>query len=403
MANPSSARLALVFSCLGHAYMHLFAAFYFVIVLALEEAWALPYHQLIELWTLGALLVGVAALPAGWLGDRWSAPGMMVVFFLGLGAAGIACALADGPTAMLLGLSAIGLFAAIYHPVGIAWLVRNAAPETKGKTLGVNGVFGLVGVAASGLVAGALIDLISWRAAFAVPGAVSLATGLVLLACLATGRIRDAGQDRAPEPAPDRRDSLRVWIVLLATMFLMGLIFQATQAALPKAFDLRLGERVGEGAFGVGALVAGVYAVGGLMQVLGGHLADRWPLKRVYLGAFALQVPVLLAVALAGGPALVAVAVAAVVLASGALPAENMMLARHTPAHRRSLAFGLKFVLAFGAAPVAMQLVARVQEATGAFVWLFVILAGFACLSALAAAQLPGAPRRPEAVPEPAE
>ncbi len=79
--------LSLIFSCLGHAYMHLFTAFYFVIVLALEAVWALPYHELIELWTLGALLVGLGALPAGWLGDRWSAKGMMVVYFLGMGLA----------------------------------------------------------------------------------------------------------------------------------------------------------------------------------------------------------------------------------------------------------------------------------------------------------------------------
>ncbi len=68
-----SAHLPLVFSSLGHCYMHLFTAFYFIIVLALEEAWALPYHELIELWTLGSLMVGLAALPAGWLGDCWSA------------------------------------------------------------------------------------------------------------------------------------------------------------------------------------------------------------------------------------------------------------------------------------------------------------------------------------------
>ena len=54
------------FSCVGHAYIHMFTAFYFVIVLALEKDWQMPFHELIELWTLGALLVGVAALPAGW-------------------------------------------------------------------------------------------------------------------------------------------------------------------------------------------------------------------------------------------------------------------------------------------------------------------------------------------------
>ena len=55
-----SRTVALTFSCLGHLYVHLFTAVYFVIVLALEREWALPYHELVELWTLGALMVGVA-------------------------------------------------------------------------------------------------------------------------------------------------------------------------------------------------------------------------------------------------------------------------------------------------------------------------------------------------------
>lgn len=399
-----SARLSLVFSCLGHAYMHLFAAFYFVIVLALEETWTLPYHELIELWTLGALLIGVAALPAGWLGDRWSSAGMMAVFFLGMGGAGIACAFVDGSTALMLGLAAIGLFASIYHPVGIAWVVKTAPPERKGKVLGINGVFGLAGVAGSGLVAGALIDLFSWRAAFLVPGVVCFVTGLALVVCLRTGLVRDeAAETGSAEPAPDRGDVKRAYLVLLLTIFLMGLIFQSTQAALPKAFDLRLSDLAGAGTFGVGAIVAGVYAVGGAMQVLGGHLADRLPLKLVYLGGFVLQVPILILVGALGGPALVAVAMATVVLASGTLPSENMLLSRYTPQHRQSLAFGLKFVLAFGSAPVAMQLVAFVQARTGEFVWLFMALAAVASIAAMAALLLPGRLRRAEPVAQPAE
>ena len=134
MSSAASARLSLVFSCLGHGYVHIFTSIYFVIVLALEVAWERPYHDLIELWMLGALLVGLGALPAGWLADRWSATGMMAVYFLGLGGASIACAFLDSSTAMLVGLASVGIFASIYHPVGIAWLVRNA--KTRGKALG---------------------------------------------------------------------------------------------------------------------------------------------------------------------------------------------------------------------------------------------------------------------------
>jgi MFS family permease len=85
----------------------------------------------------------------------------------------------------MLGLAAVGLFSAIYHPVGVAWVVKSA--RARGMALAVNGIFGSLGIAAAGLVAGALIDAISWRAAFIVPGAVCLATGLALILCLRLG------------------------------------------------------------------------------------------------------------------------------------------------------------------------------------------------------------------------
>ena len=48
--------LALIYSAVGQALMHMFAAFYFVIVLAIEKVWLLPYEELLKLWVLGSLL-----------------------------------------------------------------------------------------------------------------------------------------------------------------------------------------------------------------------------------------------------------------------------------------------------------------------------------------------------------
>ncbi len=384
----SPARLSMVFSCLGHAYMHMFTAFYFVIVLALEQAWMRPYHELIELWTLGAVLVGLGAIPAGWMGDRWSAAGMMVVFYLGLGGSAIACAFLDTPQAMLVGLAAIGFFSSIYHPVGIAWLVQNATK--RGAALGINGVFGSVGVAGSALIAGTLVDLYGWQAAFLVPGVVCLMTGVALLAAWRLGFVDDDRRERVEEARPATRDMLRVFAILALTMFMTGLVFNATQVAMPKAFDLRLRDLTGDGLFGIGAMVALVYLVGGLMQLAGGFLADRFPLKPLYILSFLFQVPVLALVAVLAGLPLIVAAMMAVVLSAAALPAENMLLARYTPQRHRSLAYGVKFVLAFGTAPLALQLAAIIEGRTGEFVWLFTLLAAFAAVSTLAALMLPG-------------
>ena len=113
---------------------------YPTVVIALEAAFDRPFGELLSLSFVGFVLYGVAALPAGWLGDRWSAPGMLAVFFIGTGAAGIAAGFASGPFGIAIALGAIGLFSSIYHPVGTAWVVANA--RARGKALGINGVFG---------------------------------------------------------------------------------------------------------------------------------------------------------------------------------------------------------------------------------------------------------------------
>ncbi len=378
-----------VFASLGHLYIHLCTAFYFVIVLALETVWQLPYHELIQLWTLGSLLVGAAAVPAGLLGDRFGAANMMVAFFVGMGACSIAAGLSHSPTTLMLSLTGLGLFASVYHPVGIPWLVRSVQRDV-GKVLGFNGIFGSLGAAGAGISAGLFIDLINWRAAFIIPGAACLATGFVLLAIAVKGSVGDGIVSSDRREAPSRKDMKRAFGILLLTMFLAAMVYHTTQTSLPKVFEQRQDGLVRPGVLGVGLLVASVYTVAGFMQIVGGHLADRFPLKPVYVGGMFVQIPALFLAANLTGVPLVLIAMVMVMANVGALPAENLLLSRYTPQHRHGLVFGLKFALAFGAAPIAVLLVSVVSERTGGFYWVFVILAIFALLAFSAAAMLPG-------------
>jgi len=75
-----SARMAMIFSSVGHFYIHMMTAFYFVIVLTLVVEWDQPYSELLQLWTIASALLGMVAIPAGRLADRWSVRGMMVLF-----------------------------------------------------------------------------------------------------------------------------------------------------------------------------------------------------------------------------------------------------------------------------------------------------------------------------------
>ena len=391
-----SARASLAFSCAGHAYAHIFEPIFFIAALVLPAEMGLTYEEVLALIVGGKLLYGLLAPMAGWLGDRWSTVGMMAVYFLGLGAAAIGVGFAQGPWMLAAALGLMGLFGSIYHPVGIAWLIRNA--EDKGKAIGLNGVFGGVGPALAGLVAGGLIAVSGWRAAFIVPGVVVMATGLLFLVMLAKGVVVETKGDRKPEPAASRGDTMRAGIVLSMTMLCAGLVYQATQPALPKLFAERLGDA---GIWAAAGGVTVVYLLAGLTQILSGHLADRLSPKRIYVAVALAQVPLLLGVAYATGLGLVAVAVLAVSFNMAAIPAENLLLSRYTPAKWRGTAFGLKFVLSFGVSGLGVPLVSVMRGASGGFESLFVLLAISAGLVALAASQLP--PERAVAAEVPAE
>jgi MFS family permease len=374
MSSPSH-RLALGFSAIGHSYSHLFMLLYPTVVLVLQREWSMSFGELIQLAMIGQILFGVAALPAGWLGDRWSATGMMVLFFIGTGLSSIATGFARDPFELTVGLAAIGLFASIYHPVGIAWMVRNAV--NRGKALGVNGVFGSIGIGAAAIVAGVLSEWGGWRAAFIVPGALCALTGAALLACMRSGFVEKAQSDALPDRPVARRDMIRAFWVLSITMFLTGMIQQVVQIVMPKLFEEQMGDLVGHSVMGVSLLVSVVFCFTALAQLVGGHLADRYPMRPLYILCAFAQAPFLLLVGHVSGLAVMGGVIVALVIQIGALPAENSLLARYTPANWRATAFGAKFVVALGASALAYPLVGHIYDAAGGVAGLFPILAVF--------------------------
>lgn len=403
MIDRRAARLALGFACAGHAAMHVLTALYLTVVLSLEAAWGLGYDRLIGLWTLGALMVGLGAPIAGWAGDRWGEARLMVLFFLATGAGTIAAGLTTGPLSMTIALAALGLGGSIFHPVGLSWVVGVA--ENRGRALGIVGLFGAVGVGFAALIAGALTTVAGWRAAFLVPGALSILAGLVLAIAITAGRVPLAGRKGESGPPTGRGDLIRAFVILTVTMAAMALVFSALQTAMPRWFELRMDGLIGEGGLGlgtlgVGALVSAVYVMVAFSQFAGGWAVDRWPVRSVYLVGLTILLPLIAVCAvLAEAPLFLAVTLALFV--HGALvPAETLLLARYSPAGRRGLAFGARFVLAFGIAPVAVQIVARSYAATGGFAILLLILAAGIAVALMAAAFLPGGrAAEPQAVP----
>ncbi len=401
--NDRSARLAVLFANTGHSTTHLLMLLYPTVVLALEGRFGLSYGELMLLALPGTILYGLGALPAGWLGDRWSAEHMMVLFYLGSGLAAVITGVATGPLGIAVGLTLLGLFGSIYHPVGVAWLVRNA--ENRGRVLGWNGVFGTVGVGIAPAVAGALTQYVDWRAAFLVPALWCLAMGAMLALFVRRGHVVAARVDRRPQPEPARGDVMRAFIALSVTMLAAGIIYQSLTVALPKLFELRLVALTQGSTFGAGFFASLVFAEGMLFPLVGGWLADRYSLKWVYAASWALAAPVLLLSMHLLEVPLFAATVVVFSLISIVTPVENALLVRYTPGRWRATAFGAKFVLSLGVSALGLPLEAFIFDKTGDFAWLFAALGALAAIIAVAALFLPreGEGRAAIVAPAPAE
>ena len=364
MENDS--KLTVTYAALGHLLMHMFAAFYFVIVLAIEDDWKLSYDELLNLWFLGSLLVGLGALPAGWISDRWSRSGMIAIMFVGLGISSLLCGLSGNKVSLFISLSLLGLFCAIYHPAGISWVV-NTSKET-GKALGFNNIFGGVGIGLGAFFAGVLIEQFNWQAAFMLPGLISLVVGLSLTYHLKSGKIslKNISSEQFKDN-PEKNQMLKIAIIMLLSITCLSFVYQILQTSLPKAIDIRLTDSLDLSTSDIGYIVAAIYIVSGLMNYVGGILTDKYSEKLIYSIGIVGQGLLLLLIVSLSNYWLIAISLAIVAFNSSILPAENLLLAKFSPEKYQSLVYGIKFIVSFTVGPIALIMISRSYDLTGEF------------------------------------
>ena len=385
-------RVRFLFLNAGHFADHYFMVIFPTAVLFLEDAFGVPYGELLPFATLGFVLFGAGSIPAGWLGDKWSRSGMIIVFFIGIGGAAMLTGLAQSPLMIGAGLALIGLFAAIYHPVGIAMVVEGH--EKVGRRLGVNGVFGNMGIAAAPLATGFLIAWIGWRAAFIVPGALAVAVGIGFMVFVrrAARRTQAAAPGTAAPSSFDRRLAIRVLAVVAVITAAGGIIFNSTTVSLPKLVAEQAGG-IASDLSQIGIIAAVVFAVAAFAQIVVGQLIDRYPVKPILFAAAALQVPALALVATLTDFSMVAMAIVLMCLVFGQIPIGDTLIARHSVPEWRARIYSLKYVLALGVSASAVPLVGWMHTTSG-FAPFYMILAAAAAVVALATLALPNAARQ---------
>ncbi len=392
-------RLNFFFLNIGHLYDHLFVLiFATVAALSLSQNWGLSYGELIPYATPGFVAFGVCALPAGWLADKWSREGMMVVFFFGIGISSIVTSFAETPLQIGSGLLVIGMFAAIYHPVGLALVVEGR--KRTGVPLAINGIFGNLGVAAAALITGLLIDMIDWRAAFYVPGILSVGTALAYGLFIKTNSNHEATPDAKntankskndASRSEDRKIIIRIFAIMFISTAIGGVIYQSTTFALPKLFAERLTD-IADTASKIGFYAFIVFAVAGVAQLVVGYFADRHSIRSVFGVVALLQVCFLALVHNMTGLNSVLVAMIVMMAVFGQIPINDILVGRISSPEWRSRIFAFRYIITFSAMAITLPLVAWIHASWG-FGTLFLTLAAAAVVTLICVLGLPRAGR----------
>ncbi len=387
-------RLHFAFLNIGHFLDHFFMlVFATVAALTLSSEWGLSYAELIPYATPGFIAFGMFALPAGWLADKWSRHGMMAAFFIGIGACSMLTALAQTPLHMGIALFAMGVFAAIYHPVGIPLVIEGSDSGKTGMPIAINGVYGNLGVASAALITGLMIDNVGWREAFVWPGILSIALGLVYIWLI--NRMPRTEKTTAPKKSAKNNRGyqgvplIRIFAIILMTTALGGIVFQSTTFALPKIFDERL-DGMALSATLVGWYAFLVFALAALAQIVVGYLLDRHSARSVFIGVAALQAVFFALMPGLHDVAALVVSVAFMLAAFGQIPINDVLVGRLTSSEWRSRVFACRYIVTFSALAASIPMIAWIHANWG-FDRLFMLLAVVALFILLAVLMLPRA------------
>ncbi len=352
-AGLSRRRLSIGFLNWAHALDHFVILIYPTVVIELQIAYGRSYSDLIALSTASFIAFGLFSLPAGWLADRWSRRNMMVAFYVGCGASLVGAAFAPSLTALAVALFVLGIFAAIYHPVGTAMVIASATQ--RGRTLAFNGVCGNLGISLAAGVTALLTAALSWRGAFFVPGIVCLASGVAYLWLIPDEADHRSARSSAPDVSLSPVLAATVFGLFMVVALCAGLVFNTLSVALPKIVD----ERVSNiSLVEIGGLTTAVFICGAIAQMAVGRLVERFRLHILFAVLALMQFGGVVWTAYASGVIVLFALAFTMAAIYGQITVNDLIIARYTADAWRGRVYAVRYFLTFMVSGVAVSLIA---------------------------------------------
>tara|TARA_B100001121_G_scaffold293320_1_gene295805 strand:- start:4 stop:1224 length:1221 start_codon:yes stop_codon:yes gene_type:complete len=328
---------------IGHLLDHFMMLIFAKAAFDAGREFGLSYEEIIIYGTLGVVLFGAAAPLAGWLADKFSRAILITIYPFGLALGAVLTAFSNSVEMLGMSLGILGFFAAIYHPVGIAMITKR--PGKVGLRLGVNGVWGNMGVALAPIMTGFLIAYADWKLAFIIPGIFCFLFGI-------TQALAFVEEDDLISNTKNNYNSKNVitegWQTVLICLSIVtlsgGFIFGSMTFLIPRLFELNLTNISTDIAI-TGVLAGLVYAFASFAQIGTGWLADKIPPKYV-LSAMGLgQLIFIFLASLTFDYSLLFIMLMGMLFVFGQVPITDIILVKYVPDSWRARVLSIKFMV----------------------------------------------------------
>ena len=370
---------------IGHFLDHFMMLIFAKAAFDAGRHFGLSYDEIIIYGTLGLFLFGAAAPLAGWLADKYSRSLIIIIYPFGVSLGAFLCFLSSSPIMLGFSIGVIGFFAAIFHPVGIAMLIRDS--NKVGIRLGVNGVWGNMGVAAAPVLTGFIILNSNWQLSFLVPSIICLIFGIAQLRGF---KEIDIKQEKTKQKTSN--GLVEGWKIVLLSLTMTtlagGFIFGSLTFLIPRIFEVNLSGISVDIAI-TGLLAGIVYAIASLSQVGVGYLIDRYSPK-IILGFVGIgQFFLIYLSSLYIDYALFFVMLMAMFFVFGQVPITDAILVRYVDDQWRARILSVKFLINLCAGASVLPLVSLFLGYGYTFSDLLTILSCLAIFVVISAYMLP--------------
>ena len=371
IAQNREERRILIFSNVGHFLVHSIVLIFPSIVTPISRSFSLSFAETIRISFPMYLLYGLGALPSGFIIDHLRPKISYGLYFSGVFLFTFIASFAKNPLQLRLALAILGIFLSMYHPLGLGLISINI--KNRGMALGLNGIFGSLGLALAPFIAGIINYWYGWRNVYRFMSFIPLIMFFMLL-ILDLETVSNKKRDQQNTLKEKSDSSIIPFFILMISMCMAGFVYRGQSIIMPTYFEkkvyfffnfikkLNIKNFQGAKTLSATTLTSFVYGISIFGQLIGGRIANRYRLDLFYFYFFLLSLPFLIMMYFFQNVLLFVSSIFFILFTVGMQPIENSLVASFTPNRWRSTSYGLKFIVTFGISSFVIYPVGYIQK-----------------------------------------